>query len=723
MAEVRQLHLRGALGAARVEQYQGREHLIVPVVALMDGVIHAVNASTPERVTAATLTKAAHSWNGRPLVLGHPMKNGRQCSANEPAIEASHRFGTIFNSRMSGAKLLMDAYVDPVAAERLGGADFVQNLRDGRQCEVSVGAYVMTDNEAGVHMGKPYKATWLETVGDHLAFLPGGRGACSIEMGCGAHRAAMHLVTAEEIKMLDSPRRSLKERILALFNASETFQDFEQGLEALGSSSSGNFGHSGRPGQVGGSGGKGGKGGGGGNRYKDVDGSKAAATAAALAASEKAMKSGKAEDHEAAAEAHGKAVSKYPSAGYSAVGKFDSTKDDVMFGTHDELQQLHKEAAGDPDYQDLIVESGDDLPSALENIKEYNSPEAAKRWADADQEHHDEMIKQGFVQDESGEYVEANPKPRGKNDPIAKWEANHPGQKWKAGKMGDQLDAGPIGRQGFLPTDDGGRSKPFTRKDELNELERDRKATKSKGKKLKGASSKDCSVCDGTGQVKNEKQQQEDCPSCEGVGKITAAETNDGTAVEEVQMKKVDAIKALTACPCSGFTAADAKELEAFSEERLTTMAEAATARKAAEDKAAADLKAAQDGATKAAADVAALKAAAEKQPTEEEYLAKAPVSIRTLVENQKRLDAAEKTAIVTQLKAASKVLTEEQLNAKSLEELRVLASFAKVEIPAPADYSGRPMPRTAAASTDDYTPPDPYEAGIKALQGSKTVN
>jgi hypothetical protein len=207
MNQSRQVHLRNALGAVRVTEYDGREHLVVPVVALMDGVIHAVNASTPERVTTATLARAAHTWNGRHAVLGHPVKNGQQISANDSAVLQQQGIGTLFNSRMSGNKLLMDAYIDPVKAERVGGAKFLEDLRSGNPCEVSVGAFVVTDPTPGMHNGKPFKAIWRETAGDHLAFLPGGIGACSGDMGCGANRAAMHIVTAEgfELENLGGP--------------------------------------------------------------------------------------------------------------------------------------------------------------------------------------------------------------------------------------------------------------------------------------------------------------------------------------------------------------------------------------------------------------------------------------------------------------------------------------------------------------------------------------
>ena len=65
-----------ASATCRMEMYHGREHLVVPLVALMEGVIHAVNAADPEFVPADVLSTMG--WDGRPVVLGHPTKNGRE---------------------------------------------------------------------------------------------------------------------------------------------------------------------------------------------------------------------------------------------------------------------------------------------------------------------------------------------------------------------------------------------------------------------------------------------------------------------------------------------------------------------------------------------------------------------------------------------------------------------------------------------------------------------
>ncbi len=185
-----QVHIRSCGTPARKEMYQGKEYLVVPVVALVEGVIHAVNASMPEFVPRAALMRSAHTWNGRPLVIGHPVKNGVQISANDPIVMREQSFGWIFASRAAGARLGMEAWCDPDRLRTLGQNKLLEDITNGKPIEVSVGAHVKTLVKEGLHLAKRYAAEWVEMIGDHLAFLPGGRGACSCEMGCGANRAA-----------------------------------------------------------------------------------------------------------------------------------------------------------------------------------------------------------------------------------------------------------------------------------------------------------------------------------------------------------------------------------------------------------------------------------------------------------------------------------------------------------------------------------------------------
>jgi uncharacterized protein DUF2213 len=229
MAETRQLHLLGATGAPRTEVFDGREHLVVPVIALMEGVIHAVNAKDPEYVPAESLSETG--WNGRPVVLGHPSKDGRQISANAPKVLEKHRFGTIFETTVSGSRLAMEAWVDPARLEALGEKELLQRVREGKPIEVSVGAFVTVDRSAGEWNGKRYKAVWKHISPDHLAFLPKGRGACSNEMGCGAHRAAAgreyetYLVAAEGLVAQDAMLTELEEVLRSAYGRRHSDKD------------------------------------------------------------------------------------------------------------------------------------------------------------------------------------------------------------------------------------------------------------------------------------------------------------------------------------------------------------------------------------------------------------------------------------------------------------------------------------------------------------------
>lgn len=213
MKELRELHLRGATGAVRMASWNDREHMVVPVVALVEGVIHAINAEVPEYVPLETLSATPHVWNNRPAVLKHPVLNGRQISANAPHVLEAQGLGSVFNAGVKGNKLHMEAYIDPAKAEKLGAAKMLERLRNGEVVEVSVGAYVVTEPSSGEHNGKPYKAVWKQIVPDHLAFLPDGIGACNSSMGCGTRACEAYLVTAQGFETLeesDRPKHSEK---------------------------------------------------------------------------------------------------------------------------------------------------------------------------------------------------------------------------------------------------------------------------------------------------------------------------------------------------------------------------------------------------------------------------------------------------------------------------------------------------------------------------------
>jgi hypothetical protein len=177
---------------AKTKVLDGREYLVVPVVALVEGVVQAMNSLVPELVTAESFKDAAFAFNGRPLYLGHPVDAyGVPVSGNDPQV-ATKSIGRVYNTKVKNKKLTMEAWVDVEAALARGteGEDLIERIRANQVIEISVGVAADEIDEAGTFNGKEYADKWGPISPDHLALLPRGHeGACSVEMGCGVRAA------------------------------------------------------------------------------------------------------------------------------------------------------------------------------------------------------------------------------------------------------------------------------------------------------------------------------------------------------------------------------------------------------------------------------------------------------------------------------------------------------------------------------------------------------
>jgi hypothetical protein len=204
----RYLRLAGATGALRTAQFHGREHLVVPVIPLVEGVITPFNSKEPELVLASEFLQILGGWNGRPVVLDHPDVLGQKVSANSPEILESCAFGQLFNAEGRGDRFAAEAWLDPQRLEALAeaGADMMTRVREGKSIEVSVGTFMELERTAGEYKGKHYVGIWRNIVPDHLAFLTGKqRGACNNDMGCGVRTATAYLVTAAGLEAVEDP--------------------------------------------------------------------------------------------------------------------------------------------------------------------------------------------------------------------------------------------------------------------------------------------------------------------------------------------------------------------------------------------------------------------------------------------------------------------------------------------------------------------------------------
>ena len=176
----------------REETLMGRNHLVVPVVALVEMVLQSSTSENPELALAEEFGANPLSWNGRPIVVNHPEIDGEKVSASLPEIVDKEKIGEIYNTTLDGKKLKLEAWIDLERAEGLGGTIYetVQRLQEGEEViEVSTGLFSNVEEKAGRFSEEDYQGIWRNVVPDHLAILSEATGACSIEDGCGAPRA------------------------------------------------------------------------------------------------------------------------------------------------------------------------------------------------------------------------------------------------------------------------------------------------------------------------------------------------------------------------------------------------------------------------------------------------------------------------------------------------------------------------------------------------------
>lgn len=184
---------------------------------------------------------------------------------------------------------------------------------------------------------------------------------------------------------------------------------------------------------------------------------------------------------------------------------------------------------------------------------------------------------------------------------------------------------------------------------------------------------------------------------------------------------RAEVIAALVTDKYSGFKTGDEVILEACSDARLEEFRAAADAAKTSAQafarletdnrNTAARLKVAEDR-------IKTL----ESPMSEEEFRQRAPEKIKSILTELAANEAAERAAYIGKLKDLG-VDTEEALKTKSIEELKTLAQYARVDVP---DYSGRGLPREprAASQNANYAPPSPYKAGLEALRAqNKTTH
>lgn len=172
----------------REEVWEGKDYLVVPIVALVEGVIQGALADKPELVRAEEMNQPVEAWNGRPVTIDHSESQGHLVPAGDPKILEAQQIGTMFNAKMDEKALKVEAWLDIAKIEEMGGdaAETLERIRANEQVEVSTGYFSAVVPSEGKYNGEAYFATHENIKPDHLAILSAGSiGACSWEDGCG----------------------------------------------------------------------------------------------------------------------------------------------------------------------------------------------------------------------------------------------------------------------------------------------------------------------------------------------------------------------------------------------------------------------------------------------------------------------------------------------------------------------------------------------------------
>lgn len=179
-----QLVTANLAGKVRHDRMQGRDYIVAPMVMLTEGVhVGSLGAKLyPEK----EISKAAATWNHKPVVIYHPQRNGEYISACEPDVLTARSVGMVLNCKWdkSAKKLRAEAWME---ASRVSAIDdrVLSALQKDSTMEVSTGLYSDDKPEPGEWEGEKYDLIAMNHRPDHLAILPDQVGACSREDGAG----------------------------------------------------------------------------------------------------------------------------------------------------------------------------------------------------------------------------------------------------------------------------------------------------------------------------------------------------------------------------------------------------------------------------------------------------------------------------------------------------------------------------------------------------------
>jgi len=166
----------------RTELRRGREHWILPVVMMVEGVHN--GSRGPLLYSLEEMQRAPSEWNGVPITIGHPTRESGDYVSINDLPTGPNIVGQIENAIISDDKLKADACIDIQVLQETS-ADAYEYIKEGKALEVSTGMQATEVPESGDWNNEEYRAIATNFSPDHLALLPNSVGACSWDDGCG----------------------------------------------------------------------------------------------------------------------------------------------------------------------------------------------------------------------------------------------------------------------------------------------------------------------------------------------------------------------------------------------------------------------------------------------------------------------------------------------------------------------------------------------------------
>jgi hypothetical protein len=169
----------------RFEMLDDRQHLVVPMVMMVEGVHKGSEGA--KYYSGLELNKSVTVWNHKPIVVYHPEINGKGVSACDPVILNSRKVGVILNTKYADGKLSAEAWLEVDKTNKVDPR-VMASITANKMMEISTGVYVDDVATDGEWNGEKYTSITTNHRGDHLAILPDQKGACSIADGAGLLR-------------------------------------------------------------------------------------------------------------------------------------------------------------------------------------------------------------------------------------------------------------------------------------------------------------------------------------------------------------------------------------------------------------------------------------------------------------------------------------------------------------------------------------------------------